>query len=187
MSQRSSKATKGYRALRKARLTVAQENAIDALVTGKTDSETAAIVGVNRVTVTRWRVYNPHFQAALNERRTAIWAAGLDRLRSLFPLALDAIVGALTDADNPERLGTAMNLLKLMRPSLTPESGPTDPNEIVRRIVDERRENSRSSLEDIVDHNRGLPFYDDHVSQVWGELAEKLQSDDPGPSDIELA
>lgn len=41
------------------KLSVKQENAIDMLVTGGTDSEVAAAVGVHRVTVTRWRLYDP--------------------------------------------------------------------------------------------------------------------------------
>ena len=88
-------ATKCDTALQRAGLTVAQENAIDALAAGKKDGETAALVGVNRVTVARWRLYSPHFQAALNERRQAIWAASLDKLRALVPLALDAVADEL--------------------------------------------------------------------------------------------
>ena len=42
-------------------LSVKQENAIDMLVTEATDSEVAQVVGVNRVTVTRWRLYDAQF------------------------------------------------------------------------------------------------------------------------------
>lgn len=45
--------TTGY--VRQHGLTIEQRNAIDLLVTGKTDTETADSVGVHRVTVTKWR------------------------------------------------------------------------------------------------------------------------------------
>ena len=41
------------------RLSVEQLNAIDILVQGRTDQETAETVGVARETVTRWRNDNP--------------------------------------------------------------------------------------------------------------------------------
>ena len=50
-------------------LTIEQLNAIDLLVTGKTDQAVADAVGVARPTVTCWRLYDPHFEAALNQRR----------------------------------------------------------------------------------------------------------------------
>jgi len=45
----------------KQKLSVEQLNAIDLLVTGKTDQEVADLVGVSRSTVTFWRLYNPTF------------------------------------------------------------------------------------------------------------------------------
>ena len=69
MTEKSTTATNCYTMLQNSALTVAQENAVDALAAGKKDAEVAALVGVNRVTVTRWRLYHPHFIAALNERR----------------------------------------------------------------------------------------------------------------------
>jgi hypothetical protein len=45
---------------------VQQENAIDLLVTGATDREAAESVKVHRVTVTKWRNYDPAFAAELN-------------------------------------------------------------------------------------------------------------------------
>ena len=138
MSKATANATKSYNALQRAAMTVAQENAVDALASGKKDAEAADLVGVNRVTVTRWRLYSPHFQAALNERRQAIWAASLDRLASLVPLALDAVADELANAANPNRVQAAFGLLKLVPLAVMP-TGPTDPEEIVRRIVEEHR------------------------------------------------
>ena len=51
------------------KLSVEQLNAIDILVLGKTDQETATTVGVARETVNRWRNENPYFAAELNKQR----------------------------------------------------------------------------------------------------------------------
>lgn len=175
-------ATKCYPTLRTTALSVAQETAIDALASGLTDAEAAARVGVHRVTVTRWRLYHPPFIAALNERRRAIWAGSLDRLRSLVPVALDAVADVLHDPDHPGRLRAAFDLLKLVpiTEAVTP-TGPTDPDAIVQQIVAERREVARGPLDDYRDNtaNPWLPKYDDHVEHVWAELAAKAEPPAP--------
>ena len=129
-------------------------------------------MGVNRVTVTRWRLYSPRFQAALNERRQAVWAASLDRLRALVPLALDAVADELADADSPNRLKAAFGLLKLVPLGIV-ATGPTDPDEIVRRVVDHQRRTHREPLDAMLDRGKGLPTLEDHVGRVWAELAER--------------
>ena len=173
MSKPAATATKCDTTLQRAGLTVAQESAIDALAAGKKDGETAALVGVNRVTVARWRLYSPHFQAALNERRQAIWAASLDKLRALVPLALDAVADELANADSPNRLKAAFGLLKLVPLGLV-ASGPTDPDEIVKRIVDEQRCSPRGPMADLMDGQMGHIPMAAHVAKVWDELAAKM-------------
>ena len=54
-------------------LSIAQLNAIDLLVTGKTDQEVSEAIGMSRQTVNGWRNANPYFQAALNRRRRELW------------------------------------------------------------------------------------------------------------------
>ena len=49
-------------------LTLAQQNAVDLLAAGKNDTETADALKLNRVTVTRWRLYSPEFRAALADQ-----------------------------------------------------------------------------------------------------------------------
>lgn len=66
-------------------LTVAQLNAIDLLVVGKTDQETVEAVEVSRQTVNGWRNRNPYFQAVLNRRRQDLWGSVVDQLRALVP------------------------------------------------------------------------------------------------------
>jgi hypothetical protein len=184
MGERTADATQCYAKLQSAGLTVAQENAVDALAAGKKDTEVAALVGVNRVTVTRWRLYNPHFIAALNERRQAIWAGSLDRLRSLIPMALDAVADTLTNASHPDRLQAALGVLKLVPMSAMPDlAAPTEADQLVRGIVEQRRLTPpRKSVEDIFDERKGLPPFEQHVRQTWDELAAKLEPGDPDAS-----
>jgi len=83
------KATKGYK--REQGLTIEQLNAIDLLITGKTDKEVADVVGVNRVTITKWRNYDLSFQAQLNKCRKEIWNVSIDKMRALVPLAMERL------------------------------------------------------------------------------------------------
>jgi hypothetical protein len=89
--------TNGY--IRQRGLTLEQQNAIDLLIAGKTDTETASAVGVHRVTVTKWRNYDPWFQAELNRRRQEVWGAASERLRAMLPKALDAFDAEFTNGD----------------------------------------------------------------------------------------
>lgn len=104
-----SKGTKGYK--RERGLTIEQQNAIDVLVQGATDQEAADVAGVHRVTVTKWRNYDPFFQAELNRRRQAVWGAAVDRLRSLLPRALDTLEEELQSGQHRWRV--ALDVLRL--------------------------------------------------------------------------
>ena len=79
------------RAFKPKPLSVEQETAIDALLTGKSDREVAELVGVHRATVQTWRTSHPLFQATLAQRREEIFAGAIDRLRSLMGKALENI------------------------------------------------------------------------------------------------
>jgi len=105
-------------------LSVAQLNAIDVLVQGRTDQETAETVGVARETVTRWRNDNPHFAARLNQQRRLIWNDSHDRLRALASKAVDTLEMALTEGD----ARAAVDVLKAVGiyGQLPPPSGPED-------------------------------------------------------------
>ena len=105
-------------------LSVEQLNAIDILVNGKTDQETALAVGVARETVTRWRNDNPYFAAELNKQRKLIWGTNQDRLRSLTTKAVDTIETALDAGDSK----AAVEVLKAvgLYGQVTPPSGPVD-------------------------------------------------------------
>jgi hypothetical protein len=59
------KSTPVYARQRSRTPTLPQLNAVDLLAAGKTDTETAELLSLDRTTVTKWRLYDPVFQAAL--------------------------------------------------------------------------------------------------------------------------
>ena len=115
-------------------LTLPQQSAVDLLAAGKNDTETADALKLNRVTVTRWRLYSPEFRAALSVRRAEVWGAAADRLRALVPKALDALADALEHAD--DKVTVALAVLKLAGPLPVVPSDSIDPEEYVREQVE---------------------------------------------------
>jgi hypothetical protein len=170
--------TLGYQRLHRRGLTLPQQSAVDLLACGKTDAETAQLLKLHRVTVTRWRLYDPVFQAALNQRRAEIWSAGIDLLRSLIPKALDALADEL---ENPySRLKAALEILRLAGlPGNALTIGPTNAEEIVRGIVTERRKKAPDVFERMDEDDKGLPPFDQHLADTWQEL-EALASEPAG-------
>jgi hypothetical protein len=160
--------------------TLPQLNAIDLLAAGKTDTETATALELHRTTVTKWRLYDPVFQAALNRRRAEVWGAAADRLRSLIPKALDVLADALGTKMNYMDVKAAVAILRLAPPAgdaLT--IGPTDADEIVSGIVRHRRSATPGVLDGLLDDGKGLPPMDQHVQDVWRELEAKAQEPEP--------
>lgn len=88
-------------------LSIEQENAIDLLITGKSDGETAKLVGVARQTVWNWRNNDTLFSTELNKRRQDLWSANLDRIRSLAIDALDVVAEDLQQTDDFKARSTA--------------------------------------------------------------------------------
>jgi hypothetical protein len=160
--------------------TLPQLSAIDLLAAGKTDQEAADLLQLHRTTVTKWRLYDPVFQAALNRRRAEVWGAAADRLRSLIPKALDALAAALEDSAHPGRLKAAAELLRLAPPTGSAlDIGPTDPEQIVRGIVRQRRSAAPGPLDGLLDDGKNLPPLDQHVERVWRELEARAEETDP--------
>lgn len=160
-------------------LTLAQQNAVDLLAAGKNDTETADALKVNRVTVTRWRLYSPEFRAALADQRAAIWGASADRLRALLPKALDALADALQHAD--DKVTVALAVLKLAGPLPLPPIDPTEGEEYVRQQVERERERARNANESL-DAMYNLPSTEDHENIVRKRFARLA-----GPGDGETA
>jgi hypothetical protein len=157
--------------------TLPQLNAIDLLVTGKTDTEAAAVLNLHRTTVTKWRLYDPVFQAELNVRRAEVWSAGANRLQSLIPKALDVLAGELEKPESPNRLKAAIELLRLV-PLSFPTAGPSDPEQIVRGIVLERRSRAPGPMDDLLENGKGLPPLARHIEETWRELDHRAR--EPG-------
>lgn len=104
------KTTNSYK--REQGLTIEQLNAIDLLVIGKVDQDVADKIGVNRVTVTKWRNYDIYFQAELNKRRKEVWGSSLDRLRTLLPKAIERLE---QEVENENGWKIALELIKLIK------------------------------------------------------------------------
>jgi hypothetical protein len=164
-------------------LTLTQQSAVDLLAAGKNDTETADALKLNRVTVTRWRLYSPQFRAALADQRAAIWGASADRLRALISRALDALADALERAD--DKVTVALAVLKLAGPLplLPPESAT--PEEILRTVVEHERERVRTSRRNnTLDMMDGLPDFNDHLETVRKRLARMAPCDDAPAKDV---
>lgn len=108
------------------RLSVAQQNAIDLLLTGQSDRAVGDAVGVSRETVWHWRHEHPVFLAELNRRRQALWADVHDRLRALVGKAVEVLEQAVHGGD----LKAAVEVLKIVKihGNVPPADGPEDPD-----------------------------------------------------------
>ncbi len=112
-----------------AQLTDPQLQAIFLLVQGCSDCEVAEQLEVTRETVCRWRNGNPHFIAALHQRRRELWDGAHDKLRGLVGKAVDALEHALGH-DDPK---VAIELLKMtgVYGNVAAPSGPTKPEGVL--------------------------------------------------------
>jgi len=103
--------TRHDRTRQKSGLTQAQYNAIDAIIAGATDQETADRCGVTRQTVNGWKNNNPEFIAVLNQRRELLWDMYLDQLRAMVGNALQILADYMAD-DSGWRRECAIQVLK---------------------------------------------------------------------------
>jgi hypothetical protein len=158
-------------------LTLAQLNAVDLLVVGKTDQEAAEAVGVTRQTINGWRNANPWFQAALNARRQDLWGVSVDQLRALLPRAV-AVLAEELDGGN-DRVGVALSILRLGGVDRTKASqkldtflvGPTDPEAIIDAEVRRRRPDNAVYFRDIADGHGAITDAERRaVLADWGVL-----------------
>ena len=109
----------------KSGLSIEQENAIDLLVQGKTDKETAEAVGVCRQTVVEWRLRSITFREEVNTRRKALWDSQTERLRSLVSKAVDVLEGDLQAEDPRLRQNAAIHILNAVDIYGTPREPET--------------------------------------------------------------
>lgn len=124
-------------------LTIAQENAIDLFIQGKSDREVAEAVGVTRQTVNEWRNQNAVFATALHTRRSALWAGERDRLRALVSQAVDVLAQGLESDNERMRHQAAVAVLRcvgLFGQDLTPSAPPGDGDPVLAQIQQVRAE-----------------------------------------------
>jgi hypothetical protein len=178
------------------KLTGLQTSAIDLLVSGKNDRETAELLNLCRSTVTKWRLYDPVFQAALNQRRADIWGAGVARLQSLIPRALDILADALEKGLPPARVKAASIILTLAKLPLTAPTGPTDAAQIIEGLVKARinqkhaEDEKYMSREDQLTAMLGPPNRQRMEAEaerarveILAELESKLHEEEPSKPD----
>lgn len=123
------KANKLPHVLRFKPLSLEQENAIDLLVTGQTDGEVAAAIGVNRGTVWEWCHEHPVFQAELNRWRLDLFAAPQQRLRALAARAVENVAAAVQAGD----LKASIEVLKAVGLyGVVAPAEPTDPQALLQ-------------------------------------------------------
>ncbi len=155
-------------------LTIVQLNAIDCLVAGKTDGETAEAVGVTRQTVNGWRNHHPEFIATLNARRLEAWGAAHARLPALLPHAFDALEAAVT-GESPDWRAAA-RIVELSGMSRHGNSGaggrpahigPTDPVAVVDAEVRRRRTHALAqSIEEVITEEERQAVLNDWSSSL---------------------
>lgn len=156
-------------------LSIAQLNAIDLLVTGKTDQEVSEAIGMSRQTVNGWRNANPYFQAALNRRRRELWGVTVDQLRALLPRAVAVLAEELDGGT--DRAGVALSILRLGGVDRTkaPQKldtflvGPTDPDAIIDAEVRRRRPDRAIYLDDLLNGGEITEDERDEVVAEWGK------------------
>jgi len=122
-------------------LSVAQQNAVDALLAGLSDTEAAEAAGVTRQTVNAWKNHHPPVVAAMNQARRDLWERSADRLRNLLPMAIDVLEVQLGAAVPDPK--TALDVLRLAGVAdrgapLTP-TGPTTAAAVIDAEVFRRR------------------------------------------------
>ena len=110
-------------------VTQRQQQALQALLTGATDTEAAEAANVTRETVCRWRHRDANFIAALNEARQDLAQDFHDGLRALLPDALTALRDGLAADNINTRVRVAATLFRTLRDVGEP-AGLTHPEEI---------------------------------------------------------
>ncbi len=153
-------------------LTLDQLSAIDLLVSGKNDLETATALGTHRVTVSRWRLYHVEFRAELARRRSEVWGAAADRLRALLPQALSVLAEQLEAEETADRRAAAVALLRLAGPLTAEPAGPTAAADILLAEVEAERARTQTANEATVDRLSGRESLEETSRRVRARLDE---------------
>ena len=156
-------------------LSVEQLNAIDLLIQGKSDQETADLIGKDRVTIWRWKSRVPFFMAMLEARRQEQFGQAAQRLRNLLDKALDNIAGAVES-------GEVKASFEVIRATglhaLPPPTGDTNVEVIAQRLMLEilAREGIPQSSYDLIDVGKN-PRYAARQQELLDALARGEAAD----------
>jgi len=144
-----------------------QLNAVELLVRGHTDTFVSQKLGIHRCTVTRWRLYNPYFRAALARRRQEVWASSTDRFRKTITRALHVLQSQLKADDPHISHRAARTLLSLAySKNLSPPDDPQDPASVMEKIARQKKiewhYSGDPSKEELTedDHLRAMKYLD---------------------------
>ena len=141
-----------------------QREAIELILLGKTDRAVAESVKVHRVTVTKWRLYDPAFQAALNRRREERWRSDEERVRSLMKRAVRVFEKQLRSEDPDVSYRAARALVQMAGSGkFAPPALPTDPAAVLDLVARGKHVERRSDdprTEPISDRDRMLALDD---------------------------
>jgi len=163
-------------------LTTKQKNAIDLLITGMNDQETAKRVRVSRETVCNWRNHNPRFIAALEHKRHALMSVNADRLRRLSSKAIDVLENAM-DSETynglPYRQKAAVHILRACglygKPILPPSRRPNKES-VVNALTTAFQQARIEALEKSHAQSPHLKKIEDDCLQAISELLASRQS-----------
>jgi hypothetical protein len=114
-------------------LSAEQERAIPLLLEGKSQTDTAAEIGVPLEVLDGWLTRDAAFVAAWNRTRADEWNAAVQRLRQLAGKAVDALSSLLDSDAEATRLRAAGAVLKFVSLSGGRPLGPTTPDEVTRQ------------------------------------------------------
>jgi len=113
-------------------LTGEQVEVLAHLVSGSSQRDAAAAVGVAEETISRWMHGDPLFVATLNGIRAEVWRAAVDRLRGLVGAALVTVEELMAKGESEStRLRAASLVLKSVHDLGEPQ-GETDPERLAR-------------------------------------------------------
>jgi hypothetical protein len=90
-----------------------QHAAIELLILGQKTKDVASAVGVERRTVTRWKV-DENFREELDRRRRELWSRASQRIASLVHPAIDVLEKHLNDRYEGNRFRAASAVLRLV-------------------------------------------------------------------------
>jgi DNA-binding CsgD family transcriptional regulator len=149
-------------------LTPEQLNAVDLLIQGKSDQETADLIGGDRATVWRWKTRVPFFMATLEAKRQEVFGVALQRLRNLLSQAIDNIAKDIEDGD----VKSSFELVKATGlHGFCPPTGETNVQVIADRLMLEilAREHIPERSFDLIDIDKN-PRYEERKREILEEL-----------------